>query len=317
MTADPLSDVVALSGARCTVTRCMEVDRDWHFRFASPAGIKFIAVTRGHCWLAIEPARPRALQPGDVFMLRGDHSFDMATDFSLPAMNGNGMFTVTGPSDSGLPTAFQAICGHVAINRESGRLLVEALPPLIVVDHDASEARTTEWMLHQLIGELSGERPGHALALEQLTNLIFIQMIRSHILDRASSPIGWIAALGDDRLARALRLMHGSPAKAWKVEELAAHTGLSRTAFATRFSRALGIGPATYLSDWRMHLAERELRATSRSVAAVARSVGFASVSAFGAAFRLRFGVAPRRYRERRGEAVGSANDFGSIPRTG
>ncbi len=316
MSADPLSEVVALSGARCTVTRCMEIDGAWHFRFAAPAGIKFIAVTHGHCWLAMEPVAPRELQAGDVFMLRGDHSFDMATNLDLPSTNGNGVFTATGPSGSGPGAEFQAICGHVAIDRESGRLLVEALPPLIVVDRGASEAPTTEWMLHQLIRELNGERPGHALALEQLSQLIFIQMIRSHIVDNASSPIGWIAALGDDRIAGALRLIHGAPAKAWKVEDLAAHAGLSRTAFATRFSAALGIGPATYLSDWRMHLAERELWATSSSVAAIARSVGFASVSAFSVAFRLRFGVSPRHYRERRDEAAIARTDFASaLPR--
>ena len=276
----------------------MDIDGDWRFRFAAPDGIKFIAVTHGRCWLAMEPAQPRALQAGDVFMLRGDHRFEMATDLDLPATNGDGVFTATGPSRSGELSEFQAICGHVAIDRESGRLLIDALPPLMIVDRDAADAPTMEWMLRRLIEELDGERPGHALALEQLTQLIFIQMIRSHILDSASSPIGWIAALGDDRIARALRLMHGAPAKAWTVGELAAHAGLSRTAFATRFSGALGIGPANYLSNWRMNLAERELRGTSSSVAAVARSAGFASVSAFGAAFRQRFGVAPSRYKE-------------------
>ena len=301
MNGDPLSDVIALSGARCTATRCMEVDGAFHFRFATPAGIKFVAVTHGFCWLAVEGMQPRALETGDVFMLRGDRRFAMASDLALPAIDGNGVFTADAPSDSSEPSGFQTIGGHVAIDRESGRMLVDLLPPVIMVDRQSSAALGTDRLLQELVRERTGERTGFVLALQQLTQLIFIHVVRAHVAARTPASMGLIAALGDDRIALALRLMHGSPAKAWTVRDSAAQSGLSRTAFATRFSATLGVGPATYLAKWRMSLAERELRATSRPISSIAHSIGFASASAFGAAFRSRFGVAPKLYRREAG----------------
>ncbi|WP_443052748.1 helix-turn-helix transcriptional regulator [Streptomyces sp. NBC_00299] len=73
---------------------------------------------------------------------------------------------------------------------------------------------------------------------------------------------------------------------------------MSRTTFAVRFKEAAGVPPLTYLLNWRMSLAARVLRQDTTSVAALARSVGYTSESAFSNAFKRALGVAPRRYRE-------------------
>ena len=59
----------------------------------------------------------------------------------------------------------------------------------------------------------------------------------------------------------------------------------------------MGIPPLAYLTNWRMLLAERDLR-EGMSVLEVATAVGYASESAFSHAFKRTMGVAPGRYRK-------------------
>ena len=73
---------------------------------------------------------------------------------------------------------------------------------------------------------------------------------------------------------------------------------MSRTSFAQRFREAAGVAPLTYLTEWRMRLAQKALRDDGARVAEVSESLGYTSVSAFTNAFRRVTGVSPRSYRE-------------------
>jgi AraC-like DNA-binding protein len=105
---------------------------------------------------------------------------------------------------------------------------------------------------------------------------------------------GWLRALGDKRLAPALAGLHADPRRAWNLEDLAQEAGMSRTSFVVHFRQVMGVPPLTYLSNWRMHLAERDLRAG----ASVAEAIGYTSESAFSHAFKRTTGTAPGRYRK-------------------
>nr|WP_282099681.1 AraC family transcriptional regulator [Qipengyuania aerophila] len=90
--------------------------------------------------------------------------------------------------------------------------------------------------------------------------------------------------------------IHSDPSHHWTVSELARIAGKSRSAFAERFVAVVGVGPVTYASDWRLRLAAVMLTRSKKSVTFVARAFGYLSDSAFGTAFRRKFGVSPGRY---------------------
>jgi AraC-like DNA-binding protein len=140
------------------------------------------------------------------------------------------------------------------------------------------------WLLEQLVGELSSDRLGAGLASAHLAQLMFVQILRIYLADpaQASDP-GWVRALADERIAPALRLMHGNPGRSWTLGELARASAMSRTTFATRFKEAAGVAPLTYLP-----------------IASVALSLGYTSESAFSNAFKRAVGVSPKRYRSAR-----------------
>ena len=92
--------------------------------------------------------------------------------------------------------------------------------------------------------------------------------------------------------------MHAHPEHAWELESLAKAAGMSRTTFAVRFKAAAGVAPLTYLTQWRMRLAERALREEGTPVAVLAGTLGYGSESAFSNAFKREVGISPTYYRQ-------------------
>src|SRR5436190_8548094 len=93
-------------------------------------------------------------------------------------------------------------------------------------------------------------------------------------------------ALTDPAISAALRDLHENPARSWTVAQLGARAGLSRAAFARRFTALVGQPPLTYLTWWRMTIAAQLLRGTDAPLAAVAARTGYTSEYAFANAFK-------------------------------
>jgi AraC-like DNA-binding protein len=134
---------------------------------------------------------------------------------------------------------------------------------------------------------------------------MFVQILRAHLAASGTLAAGWLGALGDPRIAPALRLMHSDPSRSWHLEELAKAAAMSRTTFAVHFRRVAGVAPLTYLTEWRMRLAERALREENAPVAVLAQSLGYTSESAFSNAFKRVTGKPPKRYRTAARAAIG------------
>jgi AraC-like DNA-binding protein len=107
---------------------------------------------------------------------------------------------------------------------------------------------------------------------------------------------GWLRAATDPRLAPALRLIHGEPGHAWRLDQLARACAMSRTSFATHFKTMAGEAPLSYVTRWRMRLAEQALRRGDTPVVTLAQALGYASESAFSHAFKRIVGLSPARY---------------------
>jgi AraC-like DNA-binding protein len=100
-------------------------------------------------------------------------------------------------------------------------------------------------------------------------------------------------------LQPALALLHDDPSRPWRLEELARAAAMSRTSFAERFRTVAGTPPLTYLTRWRMTLAQRALRDDETSVGSLAADLGYTSESAFSNAFKRELGESPLRFRSR------------------
>ena len=300
MSADPFSDILKLTNAVSLVTGGFTAGGAWAIRFPAPEKIKFFAVVKGHCWACIDgEAQPIYFDAGDVGLLTARRSFVLASDPSVPPVDAMSLFASSGGKTATLGDGadFAHIGGHVLLDPASGRLLADVLPPWIHVPAASLQATNFRWLLEQLVEEQVTELPGTQLASAQLAQLLFIQILRAHLKTHTPLSPGWLRALGDPRITPAIRMMHSDPARSWSLDQLAKACAMSRTSFALHFRTVAGVAPLTYLTEWRMRLAERTLREQTTPVATVARSLGYASESAFSNAFKRVTGNSPRAYR--------------------
>jgi AraC-like DNA-binding protein len=144
--------------------------------------------------------------------------------------------------------------------------------------------------------------PGGESVRLRLSELMFVEVIRRYLADlpAESGQAGWLAGLRDEFVGRALGLLHDRAAHDWTLDELAREVGMSRSAFAERFTRLVGEPPIQYLMRWRMQMAARLLTEGSAKVGAIALEVGYDSEAAFSRAFKKVAGVSPAAWRQRR-----------------
>lgn len=84
------------------------------------------------------------------------------------------------------------------------------------------------------------------------------------------------------------------------METLGELTGLSRAAFARRFTALVGEPPLTYVTRWRMTIASKLLRESGAPLSTIAAQTGYTSEFAFAKAFKREHGISPGSYRRRR-----------------
>jgi len=307
MPADALSNMLDLLHAECRLSGPMAAGGAWADR-SGPAGhIRVYAATKGSCWFFMDglPA-PTRFNAGDVLMANGTRALALASD---PALIAGAMVNpppkcrpdAEGVYRQGQGDDFQLLGGGVQIDADRPGLLQSGLPPLIHVRGDAPEAAPLAWLVDQLVKETGPDgRAGRSTAITALAQLLFVHTLRAYLETDPVSDTGWLKVFNDRRLTAALSSMHENPAHNWSLDELASMAGMSRTSFAVQFRQVMGMPPLTYLTCWRMRLAQHALR-SGASVREAAAKVGYSSQSAFNEAFRRATGRPPGLYRRTAG----------------
>lgn len=307
MASDALSDIlqsVRLSGG--VYFRC-EFTAPWGMEVPANPDAEFHVVVRGRCWLA-RPGKdePIPLQAGDVvvFLDGSRHQLlDMPRGKALSPEKiiGSQSLENFGPvAYGGGGTPVTILCGYFRFSRDSAHPLLAALPDFMHVP--GTQSGDVDAIISLMQRETKHAGPGTKAVVDRLSEVLFIQILRAHI-QQSENATGMLVALRDRKVCAALGCMHQYPEKPWTLESLAAELGMSRSAFAARFSALAGQTPMQYLAAWRIEQARRMLRETRLSTAAIAEKVGYGSEAAFGKAFKRRVGVGPGVYRRRVGDA--------------
>ncbi|MEU0687798.1 AraC family transcriptional regulator [Streptomyces uncialis] len=301
---DPLTKTLELTGARCVLSRGLTAAGDWALAFPAPGRLSVHVVLQGAVWLLMQGVdHPVRLEAGDVTVFAGDRRYTLASDPAVPPIDALPLLRAT--TDTFLRVEGEGretvvIGGHIDLNTTGKDLLLSVLPPLIHAGATTDEATAACWLMNRTLRETRSDAPGAAFAAQHLAQLLLVQVLRIFLtrVNAETPPTGWLRALADDRIAPALRLMHGNPALPWSLAELARAAAMSRTSFTLRFKEVVGVPPLTYLRAWRMRLARHTLWLEDTPVSALASSLGYSSESAFSNAFKRATGLAPRRYRE-------------------
>ncbi len=311
---DPLVDLLDGPRARGAFLLRSLLDPPWSLRIADEAPLTVVAVLRETAWLLLDGAPPVRLEPGDLAIVRGpDHytvADDPATAPQVVIHPGQRCTTVDGEplaqamhlgvrtwgnargGDLDAHTAM-LLTGTYQMTGELSERLLAALPASLVLRHD-------EWhcpMLDLLAAEIVRDEPGQEAVLDRLLDLVLIAALRTWLARPDAMTPRWYRALDDPVVGRAVRMLQHHPEQQWTVASLARATGVSRAAFARRFTELVGEPPMTFLTSWRLALAADLLRQPGVTVGAVASRVGYGSPYALSAAFKRVRGVSPQLHR--------------------
>lgn len=267
---------------------------------AMPNCLMFHMVTSGRCWLEVEGADARLLQSGDFVLVphgKG-HELLSAPDvtavklFDLPREQVSDRYEILRYGHGGEPS--NLICGAVRFEHPAAHYLVQLLPEFITIE--AWHSPQMEWIqstLRLMAAEAAELRPGGETIITRLADILVIQAIRSWMAEDPSAQTGWLGALQDKQIGRAILLIQREPAKTWTVASLADELAMSRSAFAARFKTLVGESPMQYLTQWRMNMALTWLKEESLPLSTMAERLGYQSEAAFSRAFKRCIGVSP------------------------
>ncbi len=293
--SDPLSDVIGLLHPRAAFANVISGKGNWAIRFSEFGHPSFCIVLEGGCRLSVDGHEPIAIAAGDFVLLPTTPPFTISSEAPAPPihLDPNEMAETRGEVRYGEQTGtpdMRSLGGSFLFEDSDPALLVSLLPRVVHV-------RGSERLSHlvRLVGEESSDgKPGNAIMLSRLVDMLLIEAMRS--TTSGTAPPGLLRGLGDARLAAALKQIHARIDHPWSVGQMAQAAALSRSGFFERFSRKVGVTPMEYLLSWRMEIAKNLLARGELTVAEVAERIGYGSSSTFSVAFSRHVGQAPGRY---------------------
>ena len=295
---DPLSDVVQLLHPQAVFANVISGKGNWAVRYDDYGQPGFCIVLEGSARLAVEGHAPLTISAGDFVLLPTTPAFTLSGFIPAPPVfidprvmpGGQGELRHGDPDG---PPDMRSLGGAFRFDTKHAALLVSLLPAVV---HVQGSQRLMQ--LVQMVGEeYATQHPGTAYMLSRLVEMLLVEAMRSTTTGNA--PPGLLRALGDERLAMALKQVHADIAHPWTVGELANIAALSRSTFFDRFTRTVGVAPMEYILAWRMEVAKALLRRDGLSVTQVAERVGYGSTSTFSVAFSRHVGEPPSRYATR------------------
>lgn len=295
---DPLSQVVQLLQPRAAFANVISGKGRWAVRYSAFGLPSFCIMLEGRCRLKVERLPALTLAPGDFVLLPRTPAFTISSLVPGPVVRrdpaaqdrerGELRYGTRG----GEPD-MRSLGGAFTFQREEPAVLLSLLP-LVVHVRDAPRLG----QLVQMVAEETVQlQPAHDFARMRLMDLLLVEALRASM---SQAPPGLLRGLGDAQIRAVIEAVHAQVADEWSIARMARIATMSRSAFFERFARLVGMSPMDYLQHWRVEQAKSHLADDTLSVSEIAQRVGYASLSAFSAAFRREVGLSPRAWRRAR-----------------
>lgn len=273
--------------------------------------IPYHFVLEGRMRVRVEDGSELDLEAGESVLFPRNDPHLLGSDLTLPPIPGEAV--VQPPTDGGLATInlgnggprTRIVCGFLGADAVRGSPVLGALPAALRID--TRDDPSGDWVrstFRYAAERIAAGHTGSEVLMSKLSELLFVEAIQRYADTLTAEETGWLAALKDPYVSRALALLHARVAEPWTVETLGREVGLSRSALADRFGAILGVPPMQYLVTWRIHAAAHELLNSGKSVLQVAQEVGYDSEASFTRAFKRVMEAPPARWRRERQEGT-------------
>ncbi|MGI9262914.1 MAG: cupin domain-containing protein [Woeseiaceae bacterium] len=187
------------------------------------------------------------------------------------------------------------MCGMVRFELGATHPILEALPDMM--HFSTLEPGGSIWSVVHLIDSEMRERQDQGSRIaDRLTEVLFLQLL-NHYVQHNDDATGFLAALRDRRVSRALTLIHQEPEYQWTLESLGERVGMSRATLVRRFQEVVGVAPMAYISDWRIMKAHSLIKHSVTPFEQIAEQTGFASARTLSRSFKRHYGCTPAQLR--------------------
>ena len=130
--------------------------------------------------------------------------------FDLPRERVSDRYEILRHGGGGAPTTITG--GAVRFDHPVAYRLVTLLPKVITVDAwNSPELESIQSTLRLMAVEAQELRPGGEAVVTRLADIVVIQAIRSWMAQDPAAQTGWLGALQDKQIGRALALVHRDP----------------------------------------------------------------------------------------------------------
>ena len=295
---DPFSQIIALLKPQTIFWRIVEAHDDWTLGFLPSEVVGFGQMIEGSARIERDDGIGLDLDTGDFLLMAAPPPWTMTggaggkpVDFKA-AIDDPALLMSQGRT----PTITRFIAGSFKFAPANSDLVASLMLPVVKVRANDPLIGRLGALLASLGDEALGDRPGRSLILDRLLEVLLIEALRYRSDTLSGSDRGLLAGLADPKVGKALRLMHEDAQRPWTVAGLAEAIGMSRSAFAARFTDIIGMPPIDYLAHWRMTLAKAALASSTLPMTEIAEIAGYQSVSAFSTGFKRATGLSPRLY---------------------
>ena len=298
---DPLGEALHFLRLSGTFYCRSEFSAPWGLELPPlPAYLMLHVVTAGECWLEVDGTPPRVLRPGDLALVPHGEGHRLTSEpgtrtemlFDLPRESISERYEILRCGGGGAPST--VICAAIQFDDPAAQQLIRFLPKVINVD--AWSSPESEWIqstLRLIAAEAKELRAGGETLITRLADILVIQAIRSWMARDTNAQTGWLGALRDRQIGRAIAMIHRDPARNWTVAGLAREIGMSRSSFAARFKELVGEPAMHYVVRWKVRAAAAWLKTGDITVGAAANRLGYESEAAFSRAFKRFLGKSP------------------------
>ena len=301
--SDPIADVLTALSVRSTVFCLSELSAPWGFSVGGAPMSKFHLMLAGSGWLSLSGDEPMLVRAGDLVLLPRGQAHTMCDEpgvSTVPLDQLIAEHSVDGGSRityGGAGPMTRLLCGAFSVADE--HRVLPLLPDILRVDADSVAMST--WlapMLSSLETEAAEGDQGSSAIQAKIADVFVAQALRAWLTAADRAGVLPLAVLSDDdAIAAAIAVVRQRLSAQWTVDRLAAHAGLSRTVFISRFRRSVGESPMRYITRLRLSAAAGLLSTTRLSLLDIAAATGYRSDSSLSKAFSREFGRAPGSFR--------------------
>ncbi|MFT5676755.1 MAG: AraC-like DNA-binding protein [Paraglaciecola sp.] len=259
---------------------------------------RFHIAMSGSCYVGSDNVTPVNVQHMEIVMIPSGRSHWIADQPGrklLPSQLAGEACELGNPLFQQGEITQSLMCGLVNFDKASSHPILDSLPQVLHFPKLTTEDPI--WMTVILIeSEMQRTSGKGGTIVDRLTEVLFLKLLNRYVL-KNQEMTGFLAALKDRRIHRALTLIHMEPEFNWTIATLGERVGMSRATLVRHFQSSIGLAPMSYILNWRMMKAYNLIKYSNANLEQVAEQVGFASARTLSKAFQRQYACTPSELR--------------------